>query len=118
MTRKTQVKVTALIIKLRSEGKTDAEIVAVIAATIYIKQAGDIPNVDDRFTRAQRAFNKMKPPSPFKPIPYAMVDWPKSGAPVAVCPKCQKRIPLKEMKDFESFSKMEYAAHYEAEHSS
>jgi len=35
----------------------------------------------------------------------------------AVCPVCGERVHLKKKKDFESFSGIEYAAHYEAKHS-
>lgn len=39
------------------------------------------------------------------------------GSPVAaVCPRCGKDIPLIERKDFESYSGVEYADHYNAEH--
>lgn len=48
-------------------------------------------------------------------IPYAdrvqvLGEW------CSICPACKRAIPLKERKDFESFSGREYAEHYVTEH--
>lgn len=54
------------------------------------------------------------------PVPYAHMEYDDDprhkGGWVKICPECGVRIPLKERKDFESFTGREYAEHYEQEH--
>ncbi len=44
-------------------------------------------------------------------IPYARVE-ARGGRWFAICPACNAAIELREMKDWESFTKREYAEHY------
>ena len=46
-------------------------------------------------------------------LPYAEERWePGAPGPVAICPVCDEEIPLRERKDFESFTGNEYLRHY------
>ena len=49
-------------------------------------------------------------------IPYAPNFMRKDGSVYALCPDCDKEVPLGRMKDFESHCNQPYAEHWLSEH--
>jgi hypothetical protein len=50
------------------------------------------------------------------PVPYALTNVDAFGIHWATCPVCGLKIRLRHKKDFESYSKREYAEHYKETH--